>query len=262
MQNHYDKTAVADFLKQLNRAATALLMLDYDGTLAPFQKDRDHAYPYPGIIPILDRILQSERTRVVVVSGRPVREIEALLAPLANLEIWGAHGLEHQLADGTYQTAEIDSGVSETLLQAEEWLRGSGFAPMAEIKAGGVAVHWRGLPASEIERVQSRIHEGWSRFAKHPGLKLLAFDGGIELRTTRPDKGDAIAEILKTADASTPAAFLGDDLTDEDGFRVLNGRGLSVLVRSEYRETQARAWLQPPHELIDFLEQWSTMPPG
>jgi trehalose 6-phosphate phosphatase len=49
---------------------------------------------------------------------------------------------------------------------------------------------------------------------------------------------------------------LGDDLTDEDAFQVLEGRGLSILVRAAYRETIARAWLRPPQELIAFLEQW------
>ena len=259
MWDSYGKDTVADFLRQLNQASTATLMLDYDGTLAPFQTDRDRAYPYPDIVPILDRIIQSGRTKVFVVSGRPVREIESLLHPLTDIEIWGAHGLEHLLSDGTYQSTTIDSSISETLAQAEEWLRESGLPDMAEIKPGGIAFHWRGLPAFEIKRLQVRIQEGWLEFAKKPGLKLLDFDGGIELRATRPDKGDAVAEILKRADPRAPAAFLGDDLTDEDGFRVLDGRGLSVLVRSEYRMTQAKAWLRPPNELVDFLEQWSRM---
>jgi trehalose-phosphatase len=76
------------------------------------------------------------------------------------------------------------------------------------------------------------------------------------LRTACPDKGDAVAAILKESDTNAQVAFLGDYLTDEDAFQALEGRGLSVLVRSEYRETRAHAWLRPPHELISFFEQW------
>ena len=51
-------------------------------------------------------------------------------------------------------------------------------------------------------------------------------------------------------------AYLGDDRTDEDAFRALRGRGLSVLVRAEPRETAADAWIRPPEELIEFLRTW------
>lgn len=62
--------------------------------------------------------------------------------------------------------------------------------------------------------------------------------------------------ILADTDPAAAVAFLGDDLTDEDAFRVLSKRGLSVLVRPEYRETMAKAWLRPPHELVEFLALW------
>jgi trehalose-6-phosphatase len=51
-------------------------------------------------------------------------------------------------------------------------------------------------------------------------------------------------------------AYLGDDLTDEDAFRALKGKGLSVLVRKESRTTEADCWLKPPDELLDFLKKW------
>jgi trehalose-6-phosphatase len=54
-------------------------------------------------------------------------------------------------------------------------------------------------------------------------------------------------------------AFLGDDLSDEAAFRAvrrIGKRGLSVLVRREFRETAAEIWLRPPGELLCFLERW------
>jgi trehalose 6-phosphate phosphatase len=127
---------------------------------------------------------------------------------------------------------------------------------MAEIKPGGIAVHWRGLTDAEIERLRTQTLGGWSALAERPGLKLLHFEGGLELRVAHPDKGDVIVAILEDLDPRAQVAFLGDDLTDEDAFHALDDRGLSILVRSAYRETKAKAWLKPPHELISFLEQW------
>ncbi len=257
MQTNDRKSAIADFFQQFDRTRTPLLLLDYDGTLAPFQTDRYKAYPYPGIIPILDRIIRSGRTKISIVSGRPVSEIRNLLNPLTDFEIWGAHGLEHLSADEVYRRTEIEPNILAVLRQAEDWLSDAGLLSIAEIKPGGIAVHWRGLSASEVENVQSRIQSGWSTFKEVQGIRLLAFDGGIELRAARPNKGDVIDAIRRKTDAATPVAFLGDDFTDEDAFRVLNGRGLSILVRPEYRKTIADAWLQPPQELIAFLGLWS-----
>jgi trehalose-phosphatase len=254
--------AIFDFFQRFNNTATARLLLDYDGTLAPFHTDRHKAYPYPGVIPVLGRIIRSGRTKISIISGRPVGEIQALLSPLTDFEIWGAHGMEHLSSDGTYRSGEIDPETLAIIHHIKDWLRQSGMLPITEAKPGGVAVHWRGLSASEVENVKSRIQGTWNKFDGVSGIKILAFDGGIELRAAHPDKGDAIGAILEKAEPTAPIAFLGDDLTDEDAFLVLGGRGLSILVRSEYRTTIADAWLRPPDELIDFLGLWADIAPG
>jgi len=249
-------TALRDFLDRLSNAPASALLLDYDGTLAPFQLDRDRAYPYPEVVPILERIVQCNRTRVVVISGRPVAEVRTLLGQLKHLEMWGAHGLERQSRDGTYHQSPKPREAVELLSQAREWVIEAGLVPLTEVKPGGIAIHWRGMPEADAERVERRLLEGWSVLAGRPQLKLLRFESGIELRVARPDKGDAVASIIDDSPRGTEIAYLGDDLTDEDAFRRLNGRGLTVLVREEARESAAQVWLRPPAELIEFLERW------
>jgi len=256
LQQIQTKSVITEFLDRLDGSKMSALLLDYDGTLAPFHTDRFKAVPYAGVLPLLEEILRSGKTRIVVITGRPIREVQALLSPLSNLEIWGAHGLEHAMSDGTYRQIAIDPKSAEALAAAEQWLRAAGFISLAEIKPGGIAVHLRGLPDKESISVREHLEKGWTAFADQPELKLLQFDGGLELRVTRPDKGDAMAAILRTLGPDAPAAFLGDDLTDEDAFSVLEDRGLPILVRPEYRETRAKAWIKPPHELIEFFEQW------
>jgi trehalose 6-phosphate phosphatase len=250
------KNGLSQFMKQLTAAPASVLLLDYDGTLAPFHTERHCAYPYPHVVQLLESILKCAKSRVIIITGRPIAEMGPLLSPLDNIEIWGSHGLEHRLANGTYRQIMIAPETAAVLSQAESWLTVAGLAPRTEIKPGGIAVHWRGLPDAEVERIQSCAQKGLSDFGEQPGLKLLQFEAGLELRVAHPDKGDAISSILSGSDHRSRIAYLGDDLTDEDAFRVLNPHGLTVLVRSEYRETNARIWLRPPHELISFLEQW------
>jgi trehalose 6-phosphate phosphatase len=236
-------------MSELADAAASVLLLDYDGTLAPFHVDRLRAYPYAGVVQRLEGILKSGRSRVVIVSGRPVAELRPLLLPLHGIEIWGSHGLEHQLPDGTYRQITIASEIAASLREAESWLHMTGLSHRLE-------VNWRGVPAARIESVQAHVQKGLGPLAKGPGLKLLEFEGGLELRVTQPDKGDAVRSVLDNLSSRTPVAYLGDDRTDEDAFRALNSHGLTVLVRPEYRETNAQVWLRPPGELIGFLDRW------
>jgi trehalose-phosphatase len=175
---------------------------------------------------------------------------------MSDLEMWGSHGLERQLSDGSYSRVQVSEEDAASLKEAEEWVVATGLLSSAEIKLGGIAIHWRGMPPVEARRIQALTQDGWTPLAERSGLKLLQFEAGLELRVSHPDKGDAVRTILAALDAKVPIAFLGDDLTDEDAFQVLRGRGLTVLVRDDYRETMAEAWLRPPAELIDFLERW------
>jgi trehalose-phosphatase len=82
------------------------------------------------------------------------------------------------------------------------------------------------------------------------------FNGGIEIRGTGCTKATAVTRILRDESPHTPAAYLGDDRTDEDAFRALADRGLCVLVGNEPRLSAAHFWLRPPDELLAFLDRW------
>ena len=87
------------FLERLRSAPARVLLLDYDGTLAPFVVDRTLALPYPEVPPLIVRIM-AQGTRVVLISGRPVREVLLLSGISPQPEVWGSHGLERLMADG------------------------------------------------------------------------------------------------------------------------------------------------------------------
>jgi trehalose 6-phosphate phosphatase len=244
----------APFLEQLRAAPARVLLLDYDGTLAPFCVDRTLAFPYPQVPPLIVQIMETG-TRVVLVSGRPVRELLLLSGISPQPEIWGSHGLERLMADGRYEVKSVPAH-KDYLLAAEAILRDAGLEGQTEVKPGGVAVHWRGLDTLRADKISRDVHRLWKPLIDRAPLRLLEFDGGLEIRVAGPGKGDAVRTILGEAGTGAAVAYLGDDQTDEDAFHALKGNGLTVLVRAQSRPTAAEIWLQPPHELLQFLREW------
>src|SRR5438128_10517394 len=86
----------------MRHASTRVLLLDYDGTLAPFTPDRMRAFPYREIPELVSKIMR-HNTRVVLVSGRPARELLFLSGIQTQPEIWGSHGLERLYPDAAYE---------------------------------------------------------------------------------------------------------------------------------------------------------------
>ena len=247
---------VESFLKTVAQEPRSALLLDYDGTLAPHRKQRDQAFPYPGVPMVLQEIMRSTSTRVVIVSGRDTSETIPLLGIQPCPEVWGLHGMQRRKPDGIVENSWLDQRSRDALSDADRWLGYQELRHIAEFKTGSIAVHWRGLGDGEAEELCGRVLLGWKPIAENAGLELLQFDGGVEIRPPETDKGDAVRTILSEMSPDTPAAYLGDDTTDEPAFEAMKGRGLSVLVRPKWRRTAAQLWLRPPDELVAFLAQW------
>ena len=249
--------SLAALFAALEEARGALLMLDYDGTLAPFRVDPAQARPYPGIAETLDAIMQEGSTRVVVITGRRAAEIASLLGTRAPTEVWGSHGWERLTASGALSIERAPQGALDALIAANVSAdRAQRLGARIERKPSSLAVHWRGLTQERVPQIRAAVEDEWTGLCMTAPLTLLHFDGGFELRAIGRSKADAVATLLRECGADIPAAFLGDDLTDEDGFEALHGRGLAVLVRAEQRPSAADAWLRPPEELLAFLQRW------
>lgn len=247
-----------EFFGAFESAEGALLLSDYDGTLAPFRVDRFRARPWAGMRALLTEIQNQGETRVVIVTGRPAAEIAPLLALEPMPEVWGLHGAERLLADGKRQVSEAPRPARHKLDELGGRLKRDAFGGLFEEKSNAAVVHWRGASAKKARQIEKQTRALFEPLAEMYGLTLLEFEAGLELRAG-PEKGDAVLSILATAptNGQQPAAYLGDDISDESAFRAMKGRGLSVLVRREHRETEADIWLQPPHELREFLKRWA-----
>ena len=256
------------FFRTVEAARSRVLLLDYDGTLAPFREARDEAVPYPGLRALVAREVRAGDTRVVVVSGRAVEDVRPLLGVEPPPEIWGNHGWERLTPEGALERQDPGAEARRRLDIAREAATERAPASRVEVKPVSVAVHDRGLGPEEAERLLADVQEAWEPLVEGGTVELHDFDGGLELRVPGRDKGTAVRAILADEPEDAVVAYLGDDRTDEDAFRELGRRQerlaptpggprvLRVLVRERPRETEADLRLTPPDELGSFLERW------
>jgi trehalose 6-phosphate phosphatase len=257
------KSKLDRFFSSFSAGLDPLLLLDYDGTLAPFRVDRSKAWPFKGVREALGRIQAESGTRIVVITGRPACEISSLLRghpPVVEqpIEVWGLHGAERLHTDGRRELEQPAPETQRMLDKLREYLRHNNLGGEFEDKPNAAVMHWRGASERTARFIEQRTREIFEPLAARDGLTLLEFESGLELRAGR-NKGDAVRVLAEEAPAGTPIAYLGDDYTDEAAFRSVNelhGPHLSVLVKAEKRETDAEIWLRPPSELRMFLKRW------
>ncbi|MFA7621983.1 MAG: trehalose-phosphatase [Aminobacteriaceae bacterium] len=231
------------------KEGSPLLVSDYDGTLAPFKRERDEAVPPLKVKRALEAILEAEGD-LVILSGRRADEVARLLA--LPVEIWGCHGWERRRADGATESPPLP-GQASRLLDSMAMELSSFPAGTVELKPVSVALHWRG---------RERVKEAYDGMSAHlalvagwAGLEVLPFNGGVEYRLPGCTKGRAIERILEERSGGDAVCYIGDDVTDEDAFRVLRGRGLGILVADRPKETAAAARIKP--ECVEmFLALW------
>jgi trehalose-phosphatase len=228
-------------------------MLDYDGTLAPFRVDRERATPSPGVMPALRAIAESSRTRIAIVSGRRLDQLESLLGALDAVRV-GEHGWEEHAPGQETLRHPLPEGTGAALEGAAAAASARGWADHLERKRASIVLHTRDLArdrAAEIEQVCSRL---WAHAGM--GLRLTRIDGGLELRVSGRHKGTAVRDLMARSQPGTLPVYVGDDATDEDAFEAVMPGGLGIRVGQDDRPTLARARIRGPEAVADFLESW------
>jgi trehalose 6-phosphate phosphatase len=248
---------------RVGSAAHRLLMLDYDGTLAPFRPDRAMAVPLPRSLDALRKIAGGSRTSVAIVSGRPLEEVERLVGPLTAVFV-GEHGWDRRSATGGVVRVALDPRVAAALDRGAEAARMAGAGAHLERKRIGVVLHTRQLPPEEARALEDRCAAAWTQVVEGLPLSVDRIDGGVELRARGRDKGTTVRELLDEAPRGTLGVFVGDDLTDEDAFAAVAGKGFGIRVGTGTRASRATGSLPSCEAVASFLEQWlrATGPEG
>jgi trehalose-phosphatase len=237
---------------RIRQADRRLLMLDYDGVLAPFHIQRLDAVPYHWTIELIRKL--SEGTEVSIVSGRPLKELKLLLPDL-HVRLFGSHGWEFNYLNGHEDALEPPTKSKRGLELGLYAANRDGLNARLEIKRASIALHWRNCTHPDALKLQQWAYLMWGPITQNYELQLLDFNGGIELRCKAISKGTVVKWLLNEK-SNAFSAYLGDDVTDEDAFDEISDKGIGILVSPESRQTKASCQLRSSDQVREFLESW------
>lgn len=227
-----------DALREGERLAAKLagrrlaVFLDYDGVLTPIVDRPQDAVMAPSMRQVVQSL--ARRCSVCVVSGRDRAVVQRLMG-IENLVVAGSHGfdiwspeegtIEHPAATGF---EDLISEVTDRLRAEIDTIPNTALEP----KRASVAVHYRLTDrrhhATVTAVVENLLEEYSGRLKMTPGKMVYELQPKIDW-----NKGKAVLHLLETLDLNAEdvaALYLGDDITDEDAFRALAGRGVGIIV--------------------------------
>jgi trehalose 6-phosphate phosphatase len=248
-----DTVALSTAVERVAEVGTLLVALDFDGTLAPFADDPGQVGPLPGSWAAVLTLQRARDTHVVLVSGRSLRSLAEVTGAPAGIDLVGSHGVEWRV-DGHDEDA-LSADEQERVARVGAILDEVGTrhpGVVIEHKSAGHAVHTRRVSADEAAAAQADARD--SVLAVFPDITVRGGKDILEFAVRHVTKGDAIAR-LRTSLQADAVVFAGDDVTDEDGFRVLDGAAGDVGVKVGDGDTLAGFRVADPAALTGVLKQ-------
>jgi trehalose 6-phosphate synthase/phosphatase len=239
-------------LEELASTERLLVALDFDGTIAPLVDRPDDARATDRANAAMARLLASPDTRVALVSGRALESLGTVAEPGEGMLLSGSHGVELKLDTGAIT---IDLRDAEQLKLAQltrvldEVVAGHPGARV-ETKPAGLALHTRGLSSSAATSAQAAARERVS--AELGGITVRSGKSVLEFSVRSTNKGESFTMLRQHAGA-TAAIYLGDDVTDEDAFAVLEEGDIGVKVGQGKSIAQFR--VRNPDDVAELLER-------
>ncbi|HBM7635768.1 TPA: trehalose-phosphatase [Enterobacter asburiae] len=200
---------------------------DLDGTLAGIQPHPDDVVVPDTVLENLQQLSRLNEGALALISGRSMAELDVLASPY-HFPLAGVHGAERRDIHDQLHVVSLP----ETLIKALHTQLSSALEslPGTELEAKGMAfaLHYRQAPHHEaaVFAIARSVADAHPQLALQPGKCV------VEIKPEGINKGDAIAAFMAEPPfkGRTPV-FIGDDLTDEAGFRVVNqAEGIAVKV--------------------------------
>ena len=244
-----------EHVQKITRSGDRLaVFLDYDGTLTPIVSHPQDAWLSDSMRQTLHAL--AARVPVGILSGRDLDDVRGrvlvdgiVYAGSHGFDIAGAGGLRRELGDAYLPV--LDAAEME-LREALDEIPGA----QLERKHFSVAAHYRNVTENDAFRVAQAVD---TVAARHRELRRIDGKKVYELLPDIDwDKGKAVLWLLEALEVERGKVlpiYIGDDRTDEDAFRALEKRGITILVSDQPQVTAASYGLHNPEEVEEFLQK-------
>lgn len=226
-----DNKVIAGIRRHYQRSKNRCLLLDYDGTLVPFSRLPSEAAPDNAVKDLLQRLSVDPKNHVIIVSGRDVSSLERWLGNMP-LTLVAEHGASFKVRNGAWQQLVSVSDLWKDEIRRIMQLfviRCAG--SFIEEKANTIAWHYRntqtGLGFSRSRELLNTL----SQLIQNTTLQVIDGNKVVEVRIAGFDKGATALKILGETDPDF-VLCMGDDTTDEDMFKALEGEAYTIKVNN------------------------------
>jgi len=252
MTTEHALARVEDIARHLTRQ-THVICLDYDGTLTPIRPSPPEAVLSPEMRAAVVKLAQ--QCPVAIVTGRELENARKMVD--VDLIYAASHGFEMKFPGERAQAYAPAESYRETIADmadSAESIASAYEGVMVERKPFSTAVHFRQTAPENVPKVSRLVADLEEQY---PGLRVLH---GKKVREFQPridwNKGRAVLLVAERLNVPAEGVlYIGDDVTDEDAFRAIAGKGIGILVHETDRATAAQYRLNDPDEVRVFLER-------
>jgi trehalose 6-phosphate synthase/phosphatase len=237
---------IGNFEKSQKRS----ILLDYDGTLAPYQKLPSMAVPSEELIQLLTRLTDDPLNEIVIISGRDADTLEKWLGKLP-LNMIAEHGACVKYKGGEWkEQIPVNTEWKEQVRPLMELFVDRCAGSFIEEKKSTLAWHYRNTNA-ELGFMRSReLRNSLLQLTANTSLQVIDGNKVLEIRMVGVDKGAAATNMLSNLNPEF-ILCLGDDATDEDMFRALRDKGFTIKIGRA--NTAAEYTILSQNDVFPFL---------
>lgn len=218
-----------EIVQTFKQAQTRNLLLDYDGTLVPFARHPREAMPDKNLIKLLASLGSDSRTNLTIISGRDASILDEWFQGVP-VNLVAEHGAAiKRIKQAWTQEKEIDQSWKPMLRPTLEMFVKRSPRSFIEEKNHTLAWHYRNVDP-DLGFTRSReLLDSLFHLIRNGQLQVIDGNKVIEIRVAGIDKGVAAKKIIDE-NASDFVLVVGDDKTDEDMFRSLSEKALTIKV--------------------------------